>query len=163
MRQQTKPVVVFIESYIDFALNVDVENAAFLAKYFEMCVGFNVYFIAGFYSDDEEKRNQKMFPNGKADEEEQDEAKERQRAEIRQALAGLQESYNKDKFTLLFGGNYKSQNLVPLSAGYDKETQNDPKDDNKMQMYYRNTLYPMVMPLGELAAAPFDADEKPII
>ena len=104
-----------------------------------------------------------MFPNGKADEEEQDEEKERQRAEIRQALAGLQESYNKDKFTLLFGGNYKSQNLVPLSAGYDKETQNDPKDDNKMLMYYRNTLYSMVMPLGELAAAPCDADEKPII
>ena len=82
VRQQTKPVVVFIESYMDFALNVDVENAAFLAQYFEMCVGFNVYFIAGFYSDDEEKRNQKMFPNGKADEEEQDEEKERQRAEI---------------------------------------------------------------------------------
>ena len=163
VRQQTKPVVVFIESYIDFALNVDVENAAFLAQYFEMCVGFNVYFIAGFYSDDEEKRNQKMFPNGKADEEEQDEEKEHQRAEIRQALAGLQESYNKDKFTLLFGGHYKSQNLVPLSAGYDKEMQNDPKDDNKMLMYYRNTLYPMVMPLGELAAAPCDADEKPII
>ena len=32
-----------------------------------------------------------------------------------------------------------------------------------MLMYYRNTLYPMVMPLGELAAAPCDADEKPII
>ncbi len=134
----TSPLFIVAEGFTDLCSTTqpdkrDLEDT--FAVFFEKTKGYNIYYIGGFYPEDNENTS---------------------------ALS-LIRSFTKSGFGCLFGGRFDKQCLFPaLPFEYKKETAADPKYD-KFIMCYENTCYRMRMPCGECKAPETDPDEAPII
>ena len=113
-------------------LAADDEKAIF-ADVFAMLKGFNIYFAGCFYPDDESLSINNIF-----------------------------RSFNKDDFSLLFGGQFHKQWITAISPEYKRMEKINP-NYNRFVMKYHSDCYKMVMPSGELTSADEDPDEKEII
>ena len=130
IRSKTTPLFVFFESFADL---VSADKEGLFAEVFAKLRGFNIYFAACFYPEDENLSVNRIF-----------------------------RSFNKDDFSLLFGGQFQKQWVTPILSEYKKMEKINP-NYNRFIMKYRNECHRMVMPCGELLAADADPDELEII
>lgn len=130
IRSKTTPLFIFFESFADLAA-ADKENL--FTEMFSKLKGFNIYFAAGFYPDDDSLSMSPIF-----------------------------RSFNKEEFSLFFGGQYHKQWMTSLPSDYRRMEKVNP-NYNRYIMKYRNEFYKMVMPCGTLIAANADPDEAEII
>ena len=121
---------MFFESFADL---VSADKEGLFAEVFAKLRGFNIYFAACFYPEDENLSVNRIF-----------------------------RSFNKDDFSLLFGGQFQKQWVTPILSEYKKMEKINP-NYNRFIMKYRNECHRMVMPCGELLAADADPDELEII
>lgn len=175
LRKDTQPVLVFFESMLDFELTVSPEQVGNYKTNFTMSKGYNIYYCGCFYSDDQVllKKEQESLKND-ADfvvnertidhivgEEKEEEVRIR---EIRQAINTLKDCFNRDKFTLLFGGQFDKQDLVGLP--YEYKTISSPckqTELNKFLMYYRDSIVRMQIPVGKMENDLEDEDDCSIV
>ncbi|MBR3436319.1 MAG: hypothetical protein IKG97_01055, partial [Lachnospiraceae bacterium] len=138
IRQNTTPLLVLFESLGDICRLGRTEEVQELEQvyqvFFERTKGYNMYFIAGFYPEDELIRTSPFM-----------------------------KSFNQKHFALLFGGKTMRQCVVddlPMELRrLDKaETRYD-----RFIMNYRDELYEMRMPLGELNEETGDPDDASIV
>ena len=102
--------------------------------FFERTKGYNIYFAAGFYPDDKDI-----------------------------GISQFKKSYNKQEFSLAFGGRYDKQCIIdPLPMDFRMMDKPNPKYD-RFILKYRDELFQMRMPCGELTVVEVDPDEAPII
>ncbi len=130
IRSQTTPLFILFESFADLTA-ADVDKV--FGEMFSMLKGFNIYFMACFYPDDESLTVNSMF-----------------------------HSFNKYGFTLLFGGQFHKQWITSLPSEFRRMEKINP-NYNRFIMKYRNDYYKMVMPCGTLMTANADPDEAEII
>ena len=130
IRSKTKPLFILFESFTDL---VAADKGSLFADIFAMLKGFNIYFAAGFYPEDESKAIHSTFRN-----------------------------FNKEDFSLYFGGQFHKQWITSLPNEFRSMEKINP-NYNRYVMRYRNAFHRMVMPCGELIAANADPDEAEII
>lgn len=130
IRSKTKPLFILFESFNDL---LAADEKAIFADIFAKLKGFNIYFAAGFYPEDESK-----------------------------SITGTFRNFNKEDFSLYFGGQFHKQWVTSLPNEYRLMEKINP-NYNRYVMRYRNALHRMVMPCGELIAADADPDEAEII
>lgn len=109
------------------------DKESVFAEMFGNLKGFNIYFAGCFYPEDESKSTNNIFRN-----------------------------FNKEDFSLLFGGQFHKQWLTSLPSEYRKMEKINP-NYNRFIMKYHNDCHRMVMPCGELISANADPDEEEII
>lgn len=178
MRRHTKPVFVYFESFADICLNISIENAAMLDQFFQMCCGFNIYFIGGFYPDDnariqkethvEEETTDQLEPSqndANDSEEEEITPAKRRKKELRQILGEFRSSFVDSNVSLLFGGQFDKQMIMPTMPHEWKKITNpcSSENDNNFLLSYQNGLYSLMMPCGDLQDNDVDEDEDVII
>lgn len=130
IRSKTTPLLVLFESFADLAA-ADKEGA--FAEVFSMLRGFNIYFVGGFYPEEESISANRVF-----------------------------KSFSQDDFALIFGGQFHKQWATSLVSEYRRMEKVNP-NYNRFVMKYRSECHRMVMPCGELIQADADPDEKEII
>lgn len=130
IRSKTTPLFVFFESFADLAA---ADEGKVFAEVFSKLKGFNIYFAAGFYPEDEKMEIDPIF-----------------------------RSFIKEGFSMLFGGQYHRQWMTSLPSDYRRMEKVNP-NYNRYIMKYRNEFYKMVMPCGTLLTADADPDEAEII
>jgi len=131
--RSTQTWVVF-ESFIDFVNNVDDVSRPMYDAFFENIIGYNIFFFGCFRPGD----TNKMQYNS------------------------LLTKFMTDANSLLFGGQYDKQGLISLPSNYCKMT--EPLEDySRTILSYRNNVYPLIMPCGELLETEIDIDAVPII
>ncbi len=171
LREETIPILVIFESMLDLELNLGPELVGKYQTIFNLSVGYNIYFIAGFYPDDQQRLRKVKKVNAQAEiglersieqlgEESSEEAKVR---EIRHAVSEIEKCFNKEKFCLLFGGKFDCQNLVDLP--YEFKTISSvckPSEYNRFLLNYRGNVVRMQMPM-EKEERIEDFDEMSII
>ena len=116
-----------------FADLITADTQAAFAEIFNMLKGFNIYFAGCFYPEDENMAMKNTF-----------------------------RSFNKDEFSLLFGGQFQKQWITNLPGDFRKMEKVNP-NYNRFVMKYGNDYHKMVMPCGELVEANGDPDEAQII
>ena len=116
-----------------FADLVEADKQAVFAEVFEKLRGFNIYFAGCFYPEDENKSSNNIF-----------------------------RSFNKDDFSLLFGGQFHKEWIAPIANEFRKLEKINP-NYNRFIMRYHNECHRMIMPCGELLTADADPDEQEII
>lgn len=136
IRTHSTPLLVIIESFQDF-VNASGENEELWGQYtvfFNQMWGYNMYFAAGFYPEDDN------------------------------IIGGHQigKNFNKDELLLLFGGRYDKVAMPALPFDVSKFNMVDPVR-NRFLMKYQEVYYPMVMPCGKLEDEVGDPDEASII
>ena len=166
VRANSRPVMVFFESLLDVGTSVDIETAGNLSAYFKFGTGFNYYFWAGFYPDDEERLQKAKYPNGDSEEilNAEDSETKLDRKRLIHATEQVSKNYNSDKLALLFGGQFDKQKAAPLS--YEWQQVKDPcspQNVNKLLLCYHNKVKSLVMPCGDLTETVQDEDEREII
>ena len=102
--------------------------------FFNQMWGYNIYFAAGFYPEDDS-------PIGSHQ---------------------LGKSFNKNELLLLFGGRYDKVPMPSLPFEVSKLNMIDPVY-SRFLMKYQEVYYPMVMPCGKLEDDAGDPDEASII
>lgn len=138
IRANTTPVLIIFESLGDICRLERTETIQALEAtyqvFFERTKGYNIYFAAGFYPEDKD------------------------------VTASLfKQSYNKEQFSLLFGGRYDKQIVVDsLPMEFRAMDKPNPKYD-RFLFKYRDELFQMRMPCGELVEEEIDPDEASII
>ena len=130
IRSKTTPLFIMFESFAD--LVAEDKNMLF-AEVFSKLKGFNIYFIAGFYPEDENLSMNSIF-----------------------------RSFNKEEFSLFFGGQFQKQWITSMPNEYRRMEKVNP-NYNRYVMKYRNEYHKMVMPCGKLIEANADPDEAEII
>jgi len=165
VRSQCKPVFVLFESLMDTATEISVETAGRLSAFFECCIGYNIYFIACFYSDDDEKLHRAKYPNGEDNASEDETSPEYIRCkELRHIWDGLSHTYNPDDFALLFGGQFNKQQIVLLPAEWQNvKNPCSTKNIDKLLMHYHGNTYSLSMPCEKPLDTVVDSDELEII
>ena len=136
IRERTTPVLIVFEKFIElFNLLKDEQIVSGdYQRIFERTQGYNFYFLGGFTSEDE------LI-----------------------ADTAILKSFNKDEFSLLFGGRYdKQQAIASLPTDIRRKTDEE-KDYRKFILKYQNGYYSMRMPSGVLKAKDTDPDDEPII
>ena len=103
------------------------------ADLFAKLRGFNIYFVSCFYPEDDNLSMNSIFRN-----------------------------FNKDDFSLLFGGQFNKQWITSLTPEFKRMEKVNP-NYNRMIMKYHNECHRLVMPCGELLSATQDPDEEEII
>ena len=103
------------------------------AEVFGKLKGFNIYFAGCFYPEDENLSVNSIF-----------------------------RSFNKEDFSLFFGGQFHKQWITSMPSEYRKMEKINP-NYNRFIMKYRSEYHQMVMPCGELMEANVDPDEQEII
>ena len=138
IRKNTVPLLVIFESLGDICRLRRTEEIQELEQvfqiFFERTKGYNMYFIAGFYPEDEGIRS-----------------------------SAFMKSFNREQFALLFGGKTMRQCVVddlPLEL-----RRQDKAEDryDRFLMKYRDELYLMRMPMGELTEETGDPDDASIV
>lgn len=109
------------------------DKQAIFGELFSKLKGFNIYFVSCFYPDDENLSMNAVF-----------------------------RSFNKDDFSLLFGGQFHKQWLTSIPMEYKKMEKINP-NYNRFLMKYRGDCHRMIMPCGQLLEAGADPDEQEII
>lgn len=130
IRSKTAPLFIMFESFADL---VAADQSMIFAELFSKLKGFNIYFAAGFYPEDENL-----------------------------AMNAIFRSFNKEEFSLLFGGQFHKQWITSLPSEYKRMEKVNP-NYNRFIMKYRNDYYRMTMPCGTLMEANADPDEAEII
>lgn len=139
LRQNTKPLLIIFESLADVCRLEKTEeiagiNEAFSTVFFKRLKGYNIYFIAGFYPSDNDVSNNSVV-----------------------------ESYTGNQMAMLFGGCYDKQFIIkPASTELYSKNKVIHKYDH-FYMKYRDALYGMRMPCGELVTMESDPDEISIV
>ena len=111
----------------------DIEET--LQVYFEKCKGYNIYFTAGFYPEDESVCYS----------------------------SDTVKAFTKPQLCLLFGGRFDKQNIInPVPSDVRRCDKREPAYD-RFFMKYRDEIYPMRMPCGELHEDVVDLDDAPIV
>ncbi len=141
IREHAVPVFVIIESFSDFCMvcrdeegSGESELEGLYRVYFNQMFGYNIYFAAGFYPEDDSRA-------------------------ARSSLFGL---YNPQDLLLLFGGRYNKAQIpnLPYEVAKIDAVQ---LQYNRFWMKYREVFYPLLMPCGQLQADTEDEDEASII
>lgn len=136
IRAHSIPLLVLIERFGDFvaASGENEELWGQFSAYFDNMWGYNIYFAAGFYPDDDN------------------------------AMGGhlIGKNFNRDELLLLFGGRYDKVPMPVLPFDVSKLNMMDPVY-NRFFLKYKEVYYPMVMPMGKLEEAAGDPDEASII
>lgn len=137
IREKTEPLLFLFESLPDIA-RLDIQNESVRDSFehvcFSMLKGFNIYFMAGFYPEDKDVQNKTMIKNFIANE-----------------------------MSLIFGGAFDKQYVItPAGTDIISRRKTEPKYDNFI-MKYRDGLYQMRMPCGELILEENDSDEASIV
>ncbi len=138
IRANTTPLLIVFESFGDMCRLERTETIQNLEGafqvFFERTKGYNIYFAAGFYPDDKD---------------------------IGTSL--FKKSYNKHEFSLAFGGRYDKQCIIdPLPMDFRVMDKPNPKYD-RFIFKYRDEIFQMRMPCGELSVAEIDPDDAPIV
>lgn len=138
IRANTTPILIVFESFGDMCRLERTETIqnieATFQVFFERTKGYNIYFAAGFYPDDKD---------------------------IGTSL--FKKSYNKQEFSLAFGGRYDKQCIIDLlPMDFRMMDKPNPKYD-RFIFKYRDELFQMRMPCGELSVAEVDPDDAPIV
>lgn len=130
IRSKTNPLFILFESFADL---VAADEQRVFAEVFSKLKGFNIYFAAGFYPEDESLAMDPIF-----------------------------RSFNKEDFSLFFGGQFQKQWLTSFPTEYRRMEKVNP-NYNRFIMKYRNEYYKMVMPCGTLLDGNADPDDAEII
>ena len=138
IRANTVPLLILFESFGDMCrlerTEVVQNLEATFQVFFERTKGYNIYFAAGFYPDDKDI-----------------------------GISLFKKSYNKQEFSLAFGGRYDKQCVIDmLPMDFRMMDKPNPKYD-RFILKYRDELFQMRMPCGELTVVEVDPDEAPII
>ncbi len=135
IRSRTRPLFVLFESFADLCrLTLDEDARVELTTYLSRTKGYNLYFSACFYAEDE--GNLSTNP--------------------------IMKCYNKEELLMLFGGRYDRQPLTSLPMDYRRIEQVNPKYDRYI-LKYRGNYYTVKMPCGPLTTGSEDPDETAII
>lgn len=131
MKSKTWPVLVIFESFRDFCSCVPQKAQEMMQKILEDGRGYHYYFLGCYYPDDAGAL----------------------------AVNTLHNAFNKDKFTLLYGGQFHRQGLVSLPMEYRNVTRILKKRGSCL-LNYHEEVYPLWMPgmAKELYEDPDDAD-----
>ncbi|MGN1165618.1 MAG: type VII secretion protein EssC [Lachnospiraceae bacterium] len=158
MRTNTKPIFVVFESFEEFCMNVNGELSGMFSTYFELCRGYNIYFLSCFYPNDDIHLSDLAYKN-------YDEANNNEEEKKRSNyIFKLLESYNSERFGMLFGGQFSSQRIFPLPVEWREITNSCGKENyNKALLSYNSKIYSLLMPCGELEREKIDEDEMLII
>ena len=164
LRSVTDPLFVLFESFADLELALTNDLAGTLSAYLTGCRGHNIYFIACFYADDEDKIRKVSYPDGEDNLDNEDEAVTYRRKELRAITENLRSIFNPSKLTLLFGGRFDKQNIASLPMEYGNISNVcSPVNDNKLLMHYHKNCYQLLMPCGQMTGLSQDDDEQDII
>ena len=137
IRAHSTPIMIVMERFGDFCLAGGGENEELIGMFnvfFKEMQGYNIYFAAGFYPDDDNAMSKFAWTS----------------------------SFNTEQFLLLFGGRYDRVAMPPLSYEITKLDGMDP-EYNRFLMKYKEAWYPMVMPCGKLDDGACEPDEAPIV
>jgi len=129
---RSKTTPLFI-LFESFADLVAADETSICAELFSKLKGFHIYFAGCFYPEDDNL-----------------------------TINGIFRSFNREDFSLLFGGQFHKQWLTPLSMEYKKMEKINPAY-NRYLMKYRSDCHRMIMPCGELIEMNADPDEAEII
>lgn len=135
IRERSKPVMVILESFSDLCraeLSDEVNKK--LMTVFESARGYNLYFFAGFYWDDDKQIS----------------------------VSPLAKVYNKESFTLLLGGRCDKYVIPSLSYEITKITQPISRTDTVI-MKYRDGYHTLLVPGNSTLQKSEDPDDEPII
>ncbi|MCC8072611.1 MAG: type VII secretion protein EssC, partial [Clostridiales bacterium] len=135
IRSKTKPLLVILESFGDVCRVKKTEDLEIeLRTYLTRTNGYNIYFAACFY------------PNEDG------------------ALASnqLMKNFNKEEYYMLFGGQYSRQSIFDVPMELKRVDKINPNYD-KYMLKYRGEWYPMYMPCGEIGASSDNPDDMSII
>lgn len=72
----------------------------------------------------------------------------------------IHQLFNKEEMAVLFGGCYDRQGIVELEHKW--KNINQPIDYNQGLMKYRGSIYPLMMPCGELIKEMEEEDDRSI-
>ncbi len=138
IRANTKPLLIVFESFGDICrlerTDAIQSHEAVFQQFFERTKGYNIYFAAGFYPDDKDIGS-----------------------------SPFKKSFNKQEFSLAFGGRYDKQCIIdPLPLDFRVMDKPNPKYD-RFIFKYRDEIFQMRMPCGELSVAEIDPDDASII
>ena len=134
MLEKTNPLVILFENFAEFCKFATDRCKQCMQQIMANGKGYNVYFIACYGPDED--------------------------GQIRSNE--IQRCFNPDHFILLYGGQFDKQGLVSLPMEYrriDKPSQKY----NSFLMQYRGTLFPLLMPCGDLKKSIDNPDEEAII
>ena len=112
---------------------VATDKGSIYSELFSKVKGFNIYFAGCFYPGDENYSMHNIF-----------------------------RSFNRDEFSMLFGGQFNKQWIASLDSDY-RRMEKVNHNYNRFLMRYHNDTHRMVMPCGELLSANADPDEEEII
>lgn len=137
IRAHSKPILVVIESFADFCGVKEVTDDGDLQGqfmfYFSGMHGYNIYFAAGFYPNDEAIANHPLLPY-----------------------------YNQEEFILLSGGRYDKTVIrnIPYQI---KKVDGVDHAYNRFLMKYQDAFHPLIMPCGKMQEDVTDPDAAPIL
>lgn len=135
IREHSTPLFVIIENFGELCNAASApELADNFSVFFCRMRGYNIYFAAGFYPDDDRSISR----------------------------YSLMKSYNKENFLLLFGGHFDKLPFADIPYEISKLSGLNPAY-NQILMKYRNAYHSLTMPCGELNVKPDDPDEASII
>jgi hypothetical protein len=135
IRANSKPLLVLIERFSDLcALELDEVLSGKLGVYFNQMFGYNIYFAAGFYPDDDS----------------------------RITLHKLMKVYNRSELMLLFGGRYNKLPMLGSSVPLSQADRMD-SDLHQFILRYQMEYYTMAMPGVRAVTESDDPDEAPIV
>lgn len=118
----TTPIMIMFESFADICQAEKDDNLMLeLNTYFTKIKGYNIYFTACFYPNEDSSV----------------------------AFDSLFKCYNREENYLLFGGQYGKQNMFDLPMDYRRIEQINP-NYNKYIFKYRGQWYAMHMPCGQI-------------
>ncbi len=141
IREHALPLLVMIESFADFCMTCRDEDGSGESElegmyrvYFNQMFGYNIYFAAGFYPEDNSKASR----------------------------SSLFELYNPYDFLILFGGRFNKAQIPNLPYEVTKIDAVQ-TEYNRFWLKYREVFYPMIMPCGQLQEEIEDEDEAGIL
>lgn len=134
MQSHTYPLLVIFESFRDFCQNAGQEAGSVMEKIFLDGRGYNYYFAGCYGPDDASAISAKP----------------------------LHIAFNKEGFTLLYGGQFHRQGLLSLPMEY-RNLAKPSKKNGSCVMQYHEELYPLWMPCGNTETSEIDPDDADII
>lgn len=134
IRENTYPLIVFFEDFSCFCKNASETCHQVMQQIMNNGIGYNYYFIACYYPDSDSELDDDSIHN----------------------------SFNPDRFILLYGGQFDKQDLVSLPYSY-REINKPSRQYNNCLMQYHGGIYPLMTPCGDLNKRTGDPDDEEII
>ena len=135
IRAHTRPLLILIESYLDFCKNASDTCLKNFPVIYQLGKGYNFYIAGCFYPEDADA--------------------------IR--MESLVSAFNKDHFQLFFGGRFKQQTIASNMPNQYLGMKDIQPKYNKFLLRYQDTYNELTMPCGQLLSSVSDPDEDRII